>query len=237
LSTDPNPRCTSLGAKSLFKKTVTDPAAFTGGEILAGDIVEIEFGGTQFQLVGNIVDPVTLVPTGAVMPFAGSTAPTGWLLCAGQAVSRTTYAALFAVLGTTFGAGDGSTTFALPGMRGRAVFGVDNMGGGAANRLGAGSAGGVTGTASLGATGGEQKHTLTIAECPHIPIRTTTGTQPAQVGSAVAATLTQSTRVLRAAAARITSRLRRWSRTTSARPEQPHYDHVLPFPSNEDMGT
>lgn len=47
--------------------------------------------------------------TGTVLPFAGSAAPTGWLLCYGQAVSRTTYATLFAVIGTTFGAGDGST--------------------------------------------------------------------------------------------------------------------------------
>jgi microcystin-dependent protein len=160
----------SLGAKSLFKKTSGGPAALTGGEIQAGDIVEIEFDGTQFQLVGmpaNIaVDPTTLTPTGAVMPFAGAAAPTGWLVCAGQAVNRTTYAALFAVIGTTFGAGDGSTTFTLPDLRGRAVFGVDNMGGVAANRLGSGTTGGITGTASLGATGGEQKHTLTIAEIP-----------------------------------------------------------------------
>ena len=58
-----------------------------------------------------------LTPTGVVAPFAGSTEPTGWLLCQGQAVSRTTYAALFAVIGTTYGAGDGSTTFNLPDLR------------------------------------------------------------------------------------------------------------------------
>jgi microcystin-dependent protein len=160
----------SLGAKSLFKKTGGGAAALTGGEIQAGDIVEIEFDGTQFQLAGmpaNIaVDPTSLTPTGAVMPFAGAAAPSGWLLCAGQAVNRTTYAALFAVIGTTFGAGDGTTTFTLPDLRGRAVFGVDNMGGVAANRLGSGATGGITGTASLGATGGEQKHILTIAEMP-----------------------------------------------------------------------
>lgn len=75
------------------------------------------------------------VPTGVVQPFAGSTSPTGWLLCAGQAVSRSTYADLFGAIGTTYGAGDGTTTFNLPDLRGRVVAGKDDMGGTAANRL------------------------------------------------------------------------------------------------------
>lgn len=73
--------------------------------------------------------------TGTVLPFAGSAAPTDWLLCYGQAVSRATYANLFAVIGTTYGAGDGSTTFNVPDLRGRVAAGKDNMGGTAANRL------------------------------------------------------------------------------------------------------
>ena len=76
---------------------------------------------------------VGAVPAGAVMPFAGSTAPAGWLLCFGQAVSRSQYGELFAVLGTSYGVGDGSTTFNLPDLRGRVVAGVDNMGGSAAS--------------------------------------------------------------------------------------------------------
>jgi microcystin-dependent protein len=68
-------------------------------------------------------------PIGMITAFAGATAPTGWQLCYGQAISRTTYASLFTVLGTTYGAGDGSTTFNLPDLRGRTVAGVDNMGG------------------------------------------------------------------------------------------------------------
>lgn len=56
-------------------------------------------------------------PLGTINAFGGTTAPEGWLLCQGQAVSRTTYADLFAVIGTNFGAGDGSTTFNLPDMR------------------------------------------------------------------------------------------------------------------------
>lgn len=103
-------------------------------------------------------------PSGAVLAFAGSSAPSGWLLCFGQLVSTTTYAALFAAIGTTFGSGSG--TFGIPDLRGRSVFGVDNMGGTAANRLGSGNTGGITGSAVLGASGGQQSHTLLTAESP-----------------------------------------------------------------------
>ena len=103
-----------------------------------------------------------LVPSGAVSPFAGTSEPTGWLFCYGQAVSRTTYAALFAAIGTTYGAGDGSTTFTLPDLRGRVVAGQDDMGGTSANRL-TGLSGGVDGD-TLGATGGSETHTLTEAQ-------------------------------------------------------------------------
>lgn len=69
------------------------------------------------------------VPVGAVLPYAGHAAPTGWALCDGAAVSRTTYAKLFIVLATTYGAGNGSSTFNLPDLRGRVVAGDDDMGG------------------------------------------------------------------------------------------------------------
>jgi microcystin-dependent protein len=105
---------------------------------------------------------VGAVPAGAVMPFAGSTEPAGWLLCYGQTVSRTVYAQLFAAIGTTYGSGDGSTTFALPDLRGRVVAGVDNMGGSAASRLTSTT---ITGGAdAVGEVGGGQTHTLTSAE-------------------------------------------------------------------------
>ena len=99
------------------------------------------------------------MPTGAIISFAGSAAPTGWLLCDGgsSGILRTTYAALFAVIGTTYGAGDNSTTFNVPDLRGRVVAGKDNMGGISANRLSA-SVSGVTGT-TLGAVGGSQSLT------------------------------------------------------------------------------
>ena len=66
------------------------------------------------------------VPAGAVLPFAMSSAPTGWLKANGAAVSRTTYASLFAAIGTTFGSGDGSTTFNVPDLRGEFVRGWDD---------------------------------------------------------------------------------------------------------------
>lgn len=104
------------------------------------------------------------LPVGMVTPFAGNNVPPGWLLCYGQAVNRTTYAALFAVLGTTHGSGDGSTTFNLPDMRGRSVFGKDNMGGSAANRVTT-SASGVAGI-SLGTAGGSETVSLTASQMP-----------------------------------------------------------------------
>jgi microcystin-dependent protein len=114
--------------------------------------------------ISSGIGAVGFVPVGVVVPFAGSTSPAGWLLCFGQAISRTTYAGLFATIGTTYGSGDGSTTFTLPDLRGRVVAGEDDMGGTAASRLTSGGSG-ITGT-TLGATGGTETHTLTSAQMP-----------------------------------------------------------------------
>ena len=70
----------------------------------------------------------TIAPTGVVQAFAGNTTPQGWLLCDGSAVSRTNYAALYAVIGTTYGAGDGSTTFNLPNLVDKFVEGSATAG-------------------------------------------------------------------------------------------------------------
>ena len=70
--------------------------------------------------------PIPGVPSGAVFYFAMSTAPSGYLKCDGALVSRSTYAALFSAIGTTFGAGDGSTTFALPDLRGEFLRSLDD---------------------------------------------------------------------------------------------------------------
>ena len=69
------------------------------------------------------------IPSGVVFPFAGTTAPYGYLICDGRAVSRTDYADLFLMIGTSHGIGDGSTTFNLPDYRGRFLRGVDNTAG------------------------------------------------------------------------------------------------------------
>jgi len=90
------------------------------------------------------------LPPGAVIPFAGASAPVGWLFCHGQAVSRTTYARLFAVIGTTYGAGDGSTTFNLPDLRQRFPFGKAASGTGS----------------TLGGKGGELTQVLTTSHLP-----------------------------------------------------------------------
>ncbi|MDD5449562.1 MAG: tail fiber protein [Candidatus Omnitrophica bacterium] len=75
------------------------------------------------------------IPTGTIMIWSSDTPPNGWLLCDGSAVSRITYANLFAAIGITYGAGDGSITFNLPDLRGRIPLGKDNMGGLSANRV------------------------------------------------------------------------------------------------------
>ena len=94
--------------------------------------------------------PIASVPTGSMIPYAGTSAPDLFLMCQGQNVSRTTYANLFAIIGTTYGAGDGSTTFTLPNPNGRVPVGKA-----------------ASGTfATLGATGGSETHTLVSGEMP-----------------------------------------------------------------------
>lgn len=93
----------------------------------------------------------SVVPTGAVMPFAGASAPADWLLCNGAAVLRTTYPDLFALIGTTYGVGDGTTTFNLPNLLGKIPVGYNA---------------GETEFNALGKTGGEKAHILTIPEIP-----------------------------------------------------------------------
>lgn len=68
----------------------------------------------------------SMVQSGMVTPYAGDAAPEGWLLCRGQAVSRTTYAKLFGVIGTTYGTGDGTATFNVPDLRRRVAVGLDS---------------------------------------------------------------------------------------------------------------
>tara|TARA_R110000823_G_scaffold294312_1_gene413223 strand:- start:95 stop:874 length:780 start_codon:yes stop_codon:yes gene_type:complete len=108
-----------------------------------------------------------LMPTGSIMSFAGASAPTGYLLCDGAAIARQaggSNTALFTLLGTTYGAGDGSSTYNIPDLRGRVIAGQDDMGGASANRL-TGQTGGVNGD-TLGGSGGTETHTLSTAQIP-----------------------------------------------------------------------
>lgn len=93
-----------------------------------------------------------IIPPGCLMMYPSTTAPSGWLSCDGSAVSRTTYSALFAIIGTTYGPGNSSTTFNLPDMRGRTPIGT-------------GTGTGLTGR-NLGQTGGAETHTLTTSQMP-----------------------------------------------------------------------
>lgn len=91
------------------------------------------------------------LPTGAITQYAGPTAPSGWLVCNGNAVSRTTYASLWNVIGTTYGAGDGVNTFNLPNLKGNVPVGLNPDD---------------TAFDALGETGGAKTHTLTTSEMP-----------------------------------------------------------------------
>lgn len=101
------------------------------------DYVDAHGGG------GGTVD----MPTGTITMFGGSTAPSGWLICDGSAVSRTTYSALFTVIGTTYGAGNGSSTFNLPNLQGKFALGKSS-------------------SYALGSTGGAATVSLTTANLP-----------------------------------------------------------------------
>jgi microcystin-dependent protein len=139
-------------------------------ELPAGVLVEgtpyaalYNSSNSEFILYGFFANPYS-IPIGASVDFWGSTAPnSSFVLAYGQAVSRTTYSALFAIISTSYGSGDGSTTFNLPDVRGRVVAGADGMGGSLAGRLNA--TGGMNGV-GIGAIGGTQTHTLTSSEMP-----------------------------------------------------------------------
>lgn len=117
------------------------------GELYAGTVkIGQAYFGTDLVYT-SAQPPVPTVPAGLIEPFAGSTVPAGFLLCDGAAVSRTTYATLYAVIGDTFGAGDGETTFNLPDLSGRVPLGVSM-------------------SHALGTTGGSETVTLTESELP-----------------------------------------------------------------------
>lgn len=132
----------SQNGNTIVDKTIT------GAKLADGTI-------TSLQL-SNIIK----TPVGTVIDWAGksdATLPSGWLKANGQIISRTVYADLFNVIGTVYGGGDGSTTFAVPDLRGRSTFGIDGVS--TATRI-------VTPPLQIGGTGGSETHTLTIGQIP-----------------------------------------------------------------------
>lgn len=142
--------------------TIEGNAWVTTARINDGAVTEVKLGTgavSETKLAAGAVSTAKLSaalagmipPAGAITAYAGSSAPTGWLLCDGSAVSRTTYADLFAVVGTTYGVGNGATTFNLPNLKGRVPVGRDS---------------GDTDFDALGETGGAKTVTLTEAQLP-----------------------------------------------------------------------
>ncbi|MEX0597430.1 MAG: tail fiber protein, partial [Candidatus Paceibacterota bacterium] len=131
---------------------VVTGGAGVGGALNVGDSVNV---AGSVRSTGRISQAgALLMPIASIMIYAGTSAPDGYLLCDGSAVSRTTYVDLFSAIGTIYGAGNGSTTFNLPNLTGRMIIGVNP-------------------SFPLSTTGGSSFHTLTI---PQLPAHNHTGT-------------------------------------------------------------
>lgn len=122
------------------------PSSPTNGQVYQGWTWDATYG--VWRSSAAYADTLS---AGAIIPWTTSTPPTNWLFCDGSAVSRTTYASLFATIGTQYGSGDGLTTFNVPNLNGRTVVGVDPADSQFSNQ---------------GVIGGEKNHTLTVAEMP-----------------------------------------------------------------------
>lgn len=133
-------------------------AAMTAVNVtVSGAVASDEFAAYKTQATNTLngsIASLVLVPVGSVVPYAGTNVPANWWVCEGQLLNRTSYSTLFAAIGTSWGAGDGTTTFALPDLRGRTLVGQDS----AANRTPAATA--------IGAAAGSATVALTTAQLP-----------------------------------------------------------------------
>ena len=138
--------------------TVNSNAVFSSDVTIHGDLsVDLTVTATTIKQYNPAGEPTSynLIPAGVIFPCAMSTAPSGYLLCNGQSVSRTTYSELFSAISTTYGVGDGSTTFGLPDLRGKMAIGV-------------------SGSYTLGASGGSATTTLSTSNLPSFTYSGTT---------------------------------------------------------------
>ncbi len=142
LGTNPAGSSATVGAAIAARAPLDSPAMFgtPTAPTAAGGTSTTQIATTAFVQASAVV----VAPTGTVTIYAGSSAPTGWLLCDGASKLRADYAGLFAVIGVAYGSADG-THFNVPDLRGRVVIGV-------------------SASHTLATTGGEEAHTLTSAE-------------------------------------------------------------------------
>lgn len=148
-----------VSVEAPITNTGTDTAAVIGvdvgttsGTVAAGDHTHDDRYYTETEMDAIISAALAAsVPVGTVSQTARATAPTGYLICDGSAISRTTYSDLFTAIGTAYGSGDGSTTFNVPNLKGKVPVGRDSS---------------QTEFDTLGETGGAKTHTLTTDELP-----------------------------------------------------------------------
>lgn len=149
----------------------TSPGVAVGAAVMvAGTPYAVTFNtSVNAWILNYFVSSPFIIPLGSMLDYTGSSAPnSNFVFPAGQAISRTTYAAYFAMVSTTFGAGDGVTTFNVPDLRGRVLASLDNMGGTPANRLN------VFAATTMGANGGQQNETIVQGNLPSAAVLTTT---------------------------------------------------------------
>lgn len=151
---DPTYRFSDEYGQHLANLTATNGMVTSSGDLETGTGNSVNNLATRLAAAEATITSLTsgAVP-GEMRMFAGQSAPTEWLMCDGAAVSRTTYSSLFAAIGVAYGAGDGSTTFNVPDLRGRSPLGA-----------GLSTASGVQ--RGVGTTGGAETHLLQSSELP-----------------------------------------------------------------------